>query len=77
MQGSVPVDNLLKHGLNNLVILADFALVRVPVASYHFQVRPIGSMPVKESRATRYEGLLQKLALTAEVCVVQALPPCQ
>lgn len=39
MQGSVPIDNALKHGLNNLVILADFVLMRMPVASYHFQVR--------------------------------------
>ena len=34
----MPIDNVLKHGLNNLIIFADFVLVRIPVASYHFQV---------------------------------------
>ena len=37
MQGRVPVDNALKHGVNNLVIAADVALTRVPYVSYHFQ----------------------------------------
>ena len=36
--GSVAPDNLLKHGINNVVILADVLFTRQPFASYHFQV---------------------------------------
>lgn len=38
LQGQISPDNLLKHGINNGVILADVLLTRVPFVSYHFQV---------------------------------------
>ena len=36
--GSVTADNVMKHGVNNGVILGDVLLSRVPFISYHFQV---------------------------------------
>lgn len=39
MQSPPQVDNILKHGVNNLCILADILASRVPFASYHYQVR--------------------------------------
>ncbi len=40
LQGPVAYDNALKHGVNNIVILADIAMIHVPFVSYHFQVSP-------------------------------------
>lgn len=36
--GGVSADNLLKHGVNNVMILLDVMLSRVPFLSYHFHV---------------------------------------
>ncbi len=36
--GNRRVDNILKHGTNNALILLDIVLSRVPFVSYHFQV---------------------------------------
>lgn len=46
LQGAVPIDNVLKHGVNNLVILCDVALTRVPFCSYHFQAWQPALAPV-------------------------------
>ncbi|KAK9808471.1 hypothetical protein WJX73_009871 [Symbiochloris irregularis] len=37
-RGNPAPDNILKHGVNNAMILADICLTRVPFHSYHFQV---------------------------------------
>ena len=39
--GSSNVSNKMKHGLNNVLILGDVLLSRVPFVSYHFQVQQI------------------------------------
>ena len=39
MQGAYQVDNILKHGVNNIFILLDVFLSKQPFVSYHFQVR--------------------------------------
>ena len=38
------IDNLLKHGVNNVFILADVALSRQPFVSYHYQVGRLGQI---------------------------------
>ena len=38
LQYPVAIDNLLKHGINNVVILLELALCRTPLVSYHYQV---------------------------------------
>ena len=32
------IDNILKHGVNNAVLLLDVVLCRIPFVSYHYQV---------------------------------------
>jgi len=39
MQGAYAIDNILKHGVNNLFILSDVLFSKQPMVSYHFQVR--------------------------------------
>lgn len=39
LQAPLEIDNLLKHGVNNLVLLLDVFLCRTPFVSYHYQVR--------------------------------------
>lgn len=41
--GNVAADNYLKHGANNVVILGDVLLSRVPFVSYHYQVGSRGA----------------------------------
>jgi hypothetical protein len=38
VQGALAVDNILKHGVNNVFILLDILLSKQPMISYHFQV---------------------------------------
>lgn len=38
-QSDVAIDNVLKHGVNNFIILLDVLLSRQPFVSYHYQVR--------------------------------------
>jgi hypothetical protein len=38
VQGALAIDNILKHGVNNLFILLDILLSKQPMVSYHFQV---------------------------------------
>lgn len=37
--GNRQADNIMKHGTNNILILLDIVLSRVPFVSYHFWVR--------------------------------------
>lgn len=39
LQSDIAIDNLLKHGINNLFILLDVLFSRVPFVSYHYQAR--------------------------------------
>lgn len=38
LQAPIQIDNLLKHGVNNLVLLLEIFLCRTPFVSYHYQV---------------------------------------
>lgn len=38
VQAPMEVDNILKHGVNNAVLLLDVVLSRIPFVSYHYQV---------------------------------------
>ena len=37
-QAALEIDNILKHGVNNILILLDVALTRQPFVTYHYQV---------------------------------------
>jgi hypothetical protein len=37
LQAPIEIDNLLKHGVNNFVLLLEVFLCRTPFVSYHFQ----------------------------------------
>ena len=38
--GAITADNVIKHGVNNAVIVGDILLSRMPIVSYHYQARP-------------------------------------
>ena len=38
VQAPIEIDNLLKHGVNNVVLLLEVFLCRTPFVSYHYQV---------------------------------------
>lgn len=37
LQAPIQIDNLMKHGVNNLVFLLEIFLCRVPFVSFHYQ----------------------------------------
>jgi hypothetical protein len=44
LQGRPAIDDVLKHAVNNSVILVDVLLSRTPFVSYHYQVETLCSL---------------------------------